>query len=165
LIGAGTMDEIKRVASVYYLGIVIGYFSKEDVIKWADSVIEYFEGIVSDKLIELSLSVQRNKEDVASKLINIIDGEFFNNAQNVFYGIFLSDIKNKKVTFDTVITMLYLILNQQYIILSDEEYQKIMYLSDGYYLATEGIYGDIQKIENETIDFLEEYAIYCSLNL
>ncbi len=154
------MESLKKQASIYYLGLHIGYYSKSDVIKWSDEVIEKTKSEVDYRFIELSLSSSKSKESIASKLVEIIDHESFEDTAKIIYGVCLKKLKDKQFTLDEVATYLYRIANVDQISISEEEFKMIMYLSDGYYLATEGMYGDIEKIYDDTILFLEEYAVY-----
>ncbi|UPW84372.1 hypothetical protein [Lysinibacillus sp. Ag94] len=58
---------IKVTAEVYRLGIMIGFYTVPDVIKWADHVIERFDNPPYE-VIAISLSSQEKPIDVCSKL-------------------------------------------------------------------------------------------------
>ncbi|MDQ2086870.1 hypothetical protein RBH29_10575 [Herbivorax sp. ANBcel31] len=148
---------LKRMASVYYLALISGYNLKEDIIKWADETIENSNSVISDELIELSLSASKSKEDVAKKLLAIFEGYTFDNPQRIIYGFCLKDLRDNALTYDDVASILYLITTQNFVSIPEEELNKIMHLSDGFYLATECIYGNVQDVEREIFEFLQGY--------
>ncbi|MFB7140501.1 hypothetical protein ACFCYN_12675 [Gottfriedia sp. NPDC056225] len=65
--------DIKLISEVYRIGLAIGLLTIEDVINWADKVIEYHD-FPPYQFIELSLSTKENLEKISLKLMMIEGG-------------------------------------------------------------------------------------------
>lgn len=150
----------KEEAEIFRIGLIIGYFTKNDVINWADRLIETREK-VEYEIIEVSLLSNSSKADIASKL-HEIKGTFDENLIiNVLLGLLSYSYNSNNFLADEICTFLYhLISNKIDVSISRDIEQKINYLSDGYYLATEGIYGDMTEICKELKEFLDRYTDY-----
>jgi hypothetical protein len=154
------MLSLKDTAEVYRIGLVTGLFIKNDVIKWADKIIEDEENIEYE-IIEISLMQNSKTADIALKL-DEING--IPNNQDVLYtflGLCSYAYAKNKFSDDEICTFLYrLVASQTYIRLESDIEQKIHYLSDGYYLASEGTYGDLNVICKDLKNFLDLYSEY-----
>lgn len=70
------MNTLKLLSAYYYAGLIIGYFSIEDVVRWVDRVIEENDNdIFPYEFIELSLSGKKSLEDIASILKKVYGEE------------------------------------------------------------------------------------------
>ncbi|GGA49537.1 hypothetical protein [Psychrobacillus lasiicapitis] len=69
--------DIKLSAEVYRIGVSIGLLTIEDIMKWADNVIEQYD-TPRYEIIELSLSAKKKLEDITLSLMEI-SGDFDNN--------------------------------------------------------------------------------------
>jgi hypothetical protein len=154
------MLSLKDEAEIYRIGLVTGLFTKNDVISWADKIIEIQESIEYE-IIEISLLERSNKADIALKLSEFKGVTDKHKIINTFLGLCSYFYNNKEFTADDMCTILYRLVSTKVdiSICSDIE-QKIHYLSDGYYLASEGIYGDLESICTDLNGFLEQYLIY-----
>ena len=151
---------LKDEAEIFRIGLIIGYFTKDDVINWADRIIETNEN-VEYEIIEISLLSNSSKADIASKLREV---KGILNEQliiNVLLGLLSYGYNSNKFSEDEICTFLYhLVSNKIDISISNDIEQNINHLSDGYYLATEGIYGDLKEICKELNEFLDLYTEY-----
>jgi len=151
---------LKDEAEIYRIGLIIGYFKKKDIINWADKVIETKENIEYE-IIEVSLLENSSKADIVSKLREV---KGILNEQliiNVLLGLLSYGYNSNKLSADEICTLLYhLVSNKIDISISNDIEQNIHYFSDGYYLATEGIYGDLKEICKELKEFLDLYTEY-----
>lgn len=57
-----SMKTIRQVCGYHYIGLVIGYLSKQDIIKWVDTVIEDMEDFPYE-LIDVSLSNNKSLKE------------------------------------------------------------------------------------------------------
>lgn len=154
--------EIKTMAEVYRLGISIGFQTVQDVIRWADKLIEQFDSPPYE-IIELSLSAKEKPDDVCFKL-KMVKGEFdIDLPPKIILGL-LGEYLNTTQDTSNVIMMLDRLI--EHLPESCEWIElKIHWLSDGFYLAKQNIYGDLQEVENNLKKFLmqfEGYTVYLS---
>lgn len=154
------MISLKNEAEIYRVGLIIGYFVKDDVIRWADKIIETQENYPYE-IIEVSLLGNSSKPDIASKLSEITGIANHELILCVLFGLCSNSYKTNKFTADEICTLLYrLVSTKTDISMSQEIEQKIHYLSDGYYLASEGIYGNLKDICDDLKEFLDRYEAY-----
>lgn len=154
------MFSLKDEAEIYRIGLTIGYFTKSDIVLWADKMIENKENIEYE-IIEVSLLANSNKADIASKLNEVRGVSDQQLIINVLLGLCSRSYNKGRFSADEICTFLYrLVSTKTDIFISCDIKQKIHYLSDGYYLATEGIYEDLNNICRELKEFLDQYAEY-----
>lgn len=154
------MLSVKNRAEICRIGLVNGLFTKEDVICWADKIIETQEA-VEYEIIEISLLGSSSKADIALKLFEVKGIPDNQNIINVFLGLCSDNYNANKFNADDICTFLYrLVSNKSDIHISSDIKQKIHYLSDGYYLASEGTYGDLTDICKDLKEFLDQYTDY-----
>ncbi len=72
------MITIKEESCFYYLGLVIGLFSRNEIITWADKIITESKFKYPYEIIDISLSGNRSTEDVASLLKSAYGSEKLN---------------------------------------------------------------------------------------
>jgi hypothetical protein len=153
------MIDIRTKAGAYYLALSIGYTGKSDVIKWADFCIEHFE--VPYDFIDLSLSGSKSIDDTLSNLKRIYGKDEFVIPMSIMLGLIRSEFIKHKISVDNFFTYIYRLYTHG--CMSDKDVNEFSFLdrlSDGYYLATEGIYGSIKDIVQEAIDELERFEEY-----
>lgn len=157
--GVPTVLSLKDEAEIFRIGLIIGYFTKKDVINWTDKVIETQENDEYE-IIEASLLEHSSKADIASKLAEIkgVTNNKYN--INVVLGVCSASYRSNKFTEDEIFTMLYKLISALNISIDSEIWQSIDRLSDGYYLATEGIYGFPEDIRKELTEFLDRFYPY-----
>ncbi|MEI5907078.1 hypothetical protein WAK64_08410 [Bacillus spongiae] len=148
--------EIKLTAEVYRLGISLGLLPKEEVIKWADKVIEQMDDPPYE-IIEVSLSSKKKLEDIVFILMDV-KGEFDNELPpKIILGL-LKETLNMTQDMSNVINILDMLI--EHLPHSCEWIEtEIHYLSDGYYLAEQSI-GEHKDILNDLRRFLNQFVDY-----
>lgn len=143
------LGNIKINVEIYRLATLIGLYSKEELIKYLDEVPnEIIEASIdkNKKIDDISMSLreytkdcQCNKEYVLATLIKIIAKQYYDKEITLYEAIYYLDnlrkIENLKEDVEDI----------------------IVYLSDGYYLANEGIYSNLDTIKNEFETFILQY--------
>ena len=140
------LGNIKINVEIYRLATLIGLYSKEELIKYLDEVPnEIIEASIdkNKKIDDISMSLreytkdcQCNKEYVLATLIKIIAKQYYDKEITLYEAIYYLDNLRK-------------IEN-----LKEDVEDTIIYLSDGYYLANEGIYGNLDTIKGEFEKFI-----------
>lgn len=154
------MKSIRALSAYYYVGLIIGYFSKEDVIIWADRMIEGNESFPYE-LIDVSLSNNKSLEDVASKLKKAYGEETIREPLYQLIGELVSEIETGNISDDEFFSYILSLYRQGSAFSLDEDLSHVLdRLSDGYYLATQGIYGDVNSIRIEAINQLNNFKNY-----
>ncbi|MET4560231.1 ribosomal protein L31 [Lysinibacillus parviboronicapiens] len=151
--------EIKVIAEVYRLGLAIGYHSVQDVIRWADTIIEQLDKPPYE-IIEISLSSKEKLVDVCSKL-----HMFYGGSNNDLPSKIILALLNKYFLSPSNTSDIFSMLSRlnDYVQL-DERNEWItghlFYLSDAYYLAEQNIYGSLQEVNNDLKKFLMQFVDY-----
>ena len=150
--------DLKINAEVFRLGLLIGYHSVQDVVKWADKQIEELEKPPYE-IIEVSLSSNQKPVDVCSKL-KLVIGEIDDELPiKIMLGLLNDSLyKTEKSTAD-ISYMLYL-LSQHIPDTCEWISTEIMYISDAFYLAEENIYGDLFEVIDKLKKFLIQFDKY-----
>lgn len=79
----------------------------------------------------------------------------------IMLGKIRSEFINKNITVDNFFTYIYSLYTQG--CMSDKAVDQFSFLdrlSDGYYLATEGIYGEVEDIIQDALDDLKKFDEY-----
>ncbi|PEJ48450.1 hypothetical protein CN692_23620 [Bacillus sp. AFS002410] len=149
--------DIKLNAEVYKLGLTLGFLRIEDVIMWADNVIDQLD-FPPYEIIELSLSSKENLEKIILKLM-MIQGEFDNDLPpKILLGLLNEYLNTTKDMFNVIKIMDKLI---KHLPDSCEWIElEIHFLSDGFYLAEQQIYGELKDVQNNLRLFLEQFIVY-----
>ena len=156
------MISLKDQAELNRIGLVTGLFNKNDVINWADKIIEFEENI-DYEIIEVSLLQSFPTKDIVSKLFEVKGVSNDENIINTFLGLCSNVYIRKNFTASEICDILYRLVSSQINLhISSDIEQKIHYLSDGYYLASEGTYGDLNEICTELQLFLSKYSKYAN---
>ncbi|MRN56446.1 hypothetical protein [Paenibacillus monticola] len=156
------MKNIKEISAFYYLCLITGYYSKQDIIEWADRCIAEFQ--FPYELIELSLSKGRSLNYIASILKSIYAKDVLNEPLYKLLGLLVQNLEDDQITNDDFFTYLNRILSEGSVFTINEElHHAIDRLDDGYYLATEGIYGDLDTLKDKAIEDLKKYKEYISI--
>ncbi len=146
---------IKLTAEVYRLGISIGIFTVQEVIKWADNIIDTLENPPYE-IIDLSLSSKLNIEEFMLKL-ELIKGDVEQGLPpKIILGLF-NDYLNIQQNINDVITIMDKLIKH---LPEDCEWMEmeIHYLSDGFYLAKNEIDGDLKGMTCEIKQFLNQFV-------
>ncbi|BCB05138.1 hypothetical protein KH172YL63_32710 [Bacillus sp. KH172YL63] len=148
---------MKLNAEVYRLGLLIGFFSIQEVIIWADTLIEQLDKPPYE-IIMLSLS---SKDDICTveRKLSEIKGEYDTELlPKIIMGL-MNDYLHDKENTGRVIKSLEQLL--KYLPSNDDEIEsEIHFLSDGYYLAHQNIYGEEQEVLDNLRVFLQQFRGY-----
>lgn len=151
------MKKIKVLLRYYYIGLVIGYFTKKDILTWADRIIAENEQFPYE-LIEISLSGNKPSVDIASKLKQIYGEEILQEPLYQLLGELINDFETERTTEEEFFTYLSSLHYQESEIVLDEDLSdSLNRLDDAYYLASEGIYGDVKIVCEEAVNELSKY--------
>ena len=150
------LDNIKNNVEIYRLATLIGLYSKEEMIKYLDEIILDLEE-VPNEIIEASVCKNKKIDDISMSL-----REYTNNGKcnkdyvlDILIKIIAKQYYDKKITLCEAI---YYLDNLRKIEnLKEDVEDTIVYLSDGYYLANEGIYGNLDTIKGEFEKFILQY--------
>ncbi|ULO04966.1 hypothetical protein H1230_17705 [Paenibacillus sp. 19GGS1-52] len=156
------MDNLKILAGYYYLALAMGYKNKNDIIQWADNCIEQYE--IPYDFIELSLSGSKSIEDILSILQSLYAKYDFEIPMCIMLGQIRSDFIKKIISVDDFFSYINSLNDQGCI--SDKAVNQFSFLdrlSDGYYLATERIYGEVEDIALDALEDLKKYEEYTDL--
>ncbi|TQR30098.1 hypothetical protein C7Y47_16575 [Lysinibacillus sphaericus] len=152
--------DIKVTAEVYRLGIIIGFYTVQDVIKWADNVIERLDNPPYE-VIAISLSSQEKPIDVCSKL-NLFKGGLNNDdlPSKILLGL-LNDYFISSNNLSDVFSMLFRLSDHLQLEDSNKWIEVEMnYLSDAFYLADQNIYGDLNEVGTNLKNYLSQFGDY-----
>lgn len=150
--------DIKLSAEVYRIGVLIGLLNIQDVIKWADNVIEHCD-TPPYEIINLALSANEKLEDITLRLMEI-RGDFEDNdmSPKIILGLLNQYLKTPEDTANVIEKLDKLI---DYLPDSYEWIEmEIHFLSDGFYLAEENIYGDLKEVHSNLKEFLNLFIDY-----
>ncbi|GGA48818.1 hypothetical protein [Psychrobacillus lasiicapitis] len=153
--------DIKLNAEVYRIGVSIGLLTVEDIVKWADAVIDQSDAPPYE-LIELSLSAKKKIDDITLSLMEI-RGDFNDNdlPPKIILGL-LNEYLNRPEDIASVIEKMDKLI--KYLSDSDEWIvMEIHFLSDGYYLAEKNIFGDLKEVHTDLKEFLLHFIDYTKL--
>jgi hypothetical protein len=95
---------IKLMAEVYRLGISVDFLTVQEMIKWADNIIENLD-TPPYEIIELSLSSNEKYDDINLKLM-MVNGEFDRNLPPKILLALLNEYLNKTQDISKVIIVL-----------------------------------------------------------
>ena len=152
------MESIRSLCVYYYIGLVIGYFTKPDVIRWADSVIE--NGEFPYELIDVSLSANRSLQETASILKRAYNENRTVESLFKLVGKLVIGLEATRISDEDFFAYIGRLYWQREAFLMDEELLSILdRLDDGYYLATDGI-GDVETLRSEALEQLQCYKDY-----
>jgi hypothetical protein len=148
---------IKLMAEVYRLGISVDFLTVQEMIKWADNIIENLD-TPPYEIIELSLSSNEKYDDINLKLM-MVNGEFDRNLPPKILLALLNEYLNKTQDISKVIIVLDKLI--KHFSTDDERIEmEIHFLSDGFYLAEQNISGNLTEVLNNLRGFLNQFVDY-----
>lgn len=156
------MKNLRVLAGFYYLALATGYKNKNEIIQWADNCIEKYE--IPYDFIELSLSSSKTINDTLSILKSLYGMHEFELPMYIMLGKIRSEFIENNISVDNFFAFIYGLYTQG--CTSDKELSQFSFLdrlSDGYYLATEGIYGEIEDIVQDALDELKKFEEYIDI--
>ena len=146
---------LKVLAEVYRIGLVIGFFDKDDVIQWVDKAIDELSHPPIE-LIEVSMKAKSSSVDVASALKGI-KGDFASEGIAIKYvlGILSQTLRENK-NYGEVVKYLWRLSNEALVehFLGSSIYWKMNTIEAEY------LHGDQRLVSNEVDRFLEPYSTY-----
>jgi hypothetical protein len=150
------MNLIQQI-EVYRLATICGLYSKEELINFLDKIIANLDE-PPYKIIEASLACNSKMQDA----LHIIKDYFYTNNGDEstiikeFLHIICKKYQVNEITLEDSIYYLYNLLKETN--LDNEIEATINYLSDGLFLAEQDIYGDVEDIKNDFIEFISKYS-------
>ncbi|MDM5326961.1 hypothetical protein [Neobacillus sp. CF12] len=149
--------DLKLMAEIYRLGISIGYYNVQDVIKWADKVIENLDSPPYE-IIDISLSAKEKPIDICFKL-KCFKGEIQNDLPpKIILGL-LNEYLNKSGDTSEVIQMMDR-LNDHMLESFEWIEKEFHYFSDAFYLAEQKKYGNKSEVISDLKQFLIQIGDY-----
>lgn len=133
---------IEEDAKYYELGLVLGLFTRTEVIVWSDNLIKTIEK-PSDNLIEISLSGQKSKNELCA-LLNRFDKvdkykEISVSAFKRICSILRNRIDKKEMSFDEIAQKLYFVSKYPHILLPVDQEEFCNWVDDEFSLVRQGI--------------------------
>ncbi len=149
--------EIKVQAEIYRLGLFIGFFQVKHVIEWADQLIEKLNQPPYE-ILEISLSSKAKLATVCSKLTDV-KGEC--DETRPIQGILglLNDELSQTDDVTEICTYMYRLVGHIPESCNDIE-RSIINLTDGWAMAVDGYYGDVEEVRIEIYEFLSEFESF-----
>lgn len=89
----------KDVIEVYRLGLIIGYYSVDELINWADYIIE-IEKQPGDEIIDISLSKKKGINIIIEKLNQIEYEQKWDIPPKILLGLFYKDLANNQKSIE-----------------------------------------------------------------
>ncbi|WP_374966529.1 hypothetical protein [Lysinibacillus sp. RS5] len=150
--------DINVTAEVYRLGVLIGLYTVQNVIKWADNVIESLDNPPYE-IIEISLSSQEKPVDVCSKL-KLFNGDLNDLPSKILLGL-LYEYYLSANNLSEIFSMLTRLSDHLQLEESNKWIEvEMIYLSDAFYLADQNIYGDLKEVGNNFKNYLSQFEDY-----
>ncbi|QQS37376.1 MAG: hypothetical protein IPM56_05315 [Ignavibacteriales bacterium] len=143
-----------ELLEVYRLGLTFGLIDKNEIIKWADKIIEHDE-LPDNIILDISLSGHQKISDIVAMIYNYIGEVNSILPIRVIMGILYLELKIGRIPIDKVIEILNWITYNT--VLSENEKYLLYGLDDYHELAINDKYGDIDEIEKEVSDILDLY--------
>ena len=143
-----------ELLEVFHIGLANGLLDKQEVIRWADNIIQQDDQPVIN-VIELSLCGHKSVNDVVSLLSEIVGDPRPQISGRVILGLLYNNYKNGKITLEKVARSMSWIIWQGE--LTDEEKSFMYGIDDMYDLAVSGTFGTVESFEMDTLRFIEIY--------
>ena len=143
-------------AEVYRLGFISGYFTKDEVITWADSVIA-LEDQPESILLDISLG-RRLKDQKLVELLETVSSES-NGSFRILLGLYAKRLKNQPGSEAAVADRLYKLFADMkgFLDARPEEYEQVQEFDLSLALVEDGFYKDGMKRAAAFRTFLEQY--------
>lgn len=123
---------LKELAEVFRLGLMIGYYKPDEVIKWADSRVMH-DNALGVSLIEVSLPGSKGINEVISKLDDVKGEQVIQKPARAILGLLYRDLASGKNSLETVTYQLYSlsnVLDERHV---DKEILEELRIMDDYY--------------------------------
>lgn len=147
-------EVIKEEAELYRLLLITGFAKCEEVVAWADKIIETTEN-PPDQVIEISITTKIN--DIISMLGQIKGDYDFNAIFKKFLGTLFERLSLDSAVAAKLAHKLYVFMFECEHELPPEIEKMIYYFDDGFDLAVQGVYGNVNDLTSEFKAFLCKY--------
>lgn len=151
------MISYKERIEVYRIGLLCGFFSKDEVFDWINAYIEQGQPNYSD-LIDVSLMQNKKIVDIISQLKEIQGNQRCDFPIKVILGLIYKSYIENKNSEDNVVSCLHYI--DSYKSLPKSEERELSLMLDEYSLAEREIYGSTKEVFSMIDRFLSQYAIF-----
>lgn len=148
------IKEYIELIEAFHIGLSNGLLDKQEVVKWADKIIEQ-DDEPDINVIELSLCGHQSVNDIVSLLNEIVGYPRPPISGRVILGLLYNNYKNGKVTLEKVAGSMNWIIWQSE--LTDDEKSFMHGIDDMYDLAVSGTFGTVEDFEMDTLRFIEIY--------
>lgn len=155
--GVTKLITFKERIEVYRIGLLCGFFSKDEVFDWIDSYIEQGQPNYSD-LIDVSLMQNKKIVDIISRLKEIQGNQRCDFPIKVILGLIYKSYIENINSEDKVVSYLHYI--DSYESLPKSEERELSLMLDEYSLAEREIYGSTKEVYSRIDRFLSQYAIF-----
>lgn len=150
--------QIKFQATIYRFGLDCGLFTKNEVIGWCDRLIESLDNPPYE-IIELSLMGKKSISDLTQKLIEIGDLSDLKKVVKILLAILNHKFNLNEISLKEAIKSSYHLL--MITNLWDEaEFYSLYWMDDEYELAANGIYSNIDNVEEAFKTIISSYEFY-----
>jgi hypothetical protein len=147
-----------RTPSVLALGFELGLYSRADVAEWLTQAVERVDAL-SGPLLELTTLKGKHDVDIVNLLYQLGPARRPAERARDRFGVLYELLTTDGVSLGDAVKQMYRIALED---LSPEdeggEYFACLALDDRYDLASGGIYGTLDDVRREAVDFLERYA-------
>ena len=145
-------------AEVYRLGFISGYFTKNEVIAWADGVIAQ-EDSPEQAIINISLGRTLNKQNLAHLLKKLSGEAYIAQAFKILLGLYATLLKNGNMSGSSVAYRLYSTLpaSEEMLLDPNEDAVAVDNFHSSYILAQNGVYRTVEEVDKRFATFLEQY--------
>lgn len=146
-------NDFRPLLELFSLALQHGLIKQEEIIRWADEIVakdsepDYF-------IIELSLCGYMSINDTVS-FINGFTGQSDTVSERAVLGLLYNQYLQQKIGLDEVVNTLNWFGWESH--LPEEERNFFYPLAEAFYLASEGIHGNIKEVEMMVLDCLEMY--------
>ncbi len=138
---------------MFKVGLASSLISKEEVTKWADEIITQ-EAEPDIFFIELSLI--KSKSEGVSYLGSFLDSDSLANGKAILGLLYKRLIEGQEL--ERIVRTMYNLKDE--VDFTELEKGYIYQIDDGFDLANTKVYGSLDIVRNETLDFLALYADY-----
>jgi hypothetical protein len=152
------MYSLEELAAVFSEGVGCGFFTIDEVILFADSVISNCDAVPYD-FIELSLMRGAKVNDIEDKLCEFSKMGSNRNVVNMILGMIGEKLGAGQMELAKAIRCTVRLLVHSGLYTEDGYYD--LYIAEDYYeLALSGTYGNLDSVEKEFCAKLKEYSSY-----
>lgn len=154
---AKLIRDIGSESALLQCGFRVGYFSRQDIERWADEQIERADQPSMD-LIELATLRGKHDWDVVSLLSRVSSEIGPGTRTELTIGLIGRLYRADRASLESSVRALFTLVLDGDRQLSVQERGEIYYLDDAYDLAMSGAYGSVKEVKSHFLAFTEPYA-------